>query len=312
MLPYGTYVIAEQVPTQFDGELANRHYERDYPKEITLPFVPDISVDGNTGDTVINGDVGNPFFFYNSKDKPKDLIRKYKIRFNEESHVIQAHRDDGDFVIYKYGLEPDMAPGMIRDESVSRSENAGIKDGVAYSGNETAGGELEIRDGVAVMRGVNTAVDGKYAAMLVPWTILEPATDRINPDTGNVETLTPAGSGENFNYVAYALEDFENKYDSSKLRIEKVDAETGENIIHSGALFKIYAAKRDVEKVGTNAAAGSGKVLFGEAVDAEGNPVVDADGARILYPRVGKSNGSSEDLPIRLGADGCRCMTRHS
>lgn len=304
MLPYGTYVIAEQVPAQFDGELANRHYERDYPKEITLPFVPDISVDGNTGDTVINGDVGNPFFFYNSKDKPEDLIRKYKIRFNEESHVIQAHRDDGDFVIYKYGLEPDMAPGMIRDESVSRSENAGIKDGVAYSGNETAGGELEIRDGVAVMRGVNTAVDGKYAAMLVPWTILEPATDRINPDTGNVETLTPAGSGENFNYVAYALEDFENKYDSSKLRIEKVDAETGENIIHSGALFKIYAAKRDVEKVGTNAAAGSGKVLFGEAVDAEGNPVVDADGARILYPRVGKSNGSSEDLPIRIGADG--------
>ena len=304
MLPYGTYVIAEQIPARLDKELANRHYERDYPKEITLPFAPDISEDGNTGDTVINSDVGNPFFFYDSKDKPEDLIRKYKIRFNEENHVIQAHRDDGDFVIYKYGLEPDTAPGMIRNEFVSRSEDAGTRDGVIYSGNETAGGELEIRDGVAVMRGVNTAVDGKYAAMLVPWTILEPATDRINPDTGNVETLVPAGSGENFNYVAYALEDFENKYDSSKLRIEKLDAETGENIIHSGALFKIYAAKRDVEKVGTNAAAGSGKVLFGEAVDAEGKPVVDADGVPILYPRVGKSNGSSDDLPIRLDADG--------
>ena len=77
-------------------------------------------------------------------------------------------------MIYKYGLEPDTAPGMIRDEFVSRSEDAGTRDGVIYSGNETVGGELEIRDGVAVMRGVNTAVDGKYAAMLVPWTILEP------------------------------------------------------------------------------------------------------------------------------------------
>ena len=109
MLPYGTYVIAEQIPARLDKELANRHYKRDYPKEITLPFAPDISEDGNTGDTVINSDVGNPFFFYDSKDKPEDLIRKYKIRFNEENHVIQAHRDDGDFVIYKYGLEPDLS-----------------------------------------------------------------------------------------------------------------------------------------------------------------------------------------------------------
>ncbi|MBS6953510.1 MAG: SrtB family sortase [Enterocloster asparagiformis] len=304
MLPYGTYVIAEQVPAQLDKELANRHYERDYPKEIILPFAPDISEDQNTGETTVNSDVGNPFFFYSSADKPEDLIRKYKIRFNEETHMMQAHRDDGDFVIYKYGLEPDQEPETIRDKQVSRSENAGTMDGVVYNGNETASGELEIRDDVPTMTGVNTAIDGKYAALLVPWTILEPATDRINPDTGNVETLTPTGSGKDFNYVAYATEDFENKYYSSKLRIEKIDAETGENIIHSGALFKIYAAKREVEKNGTNAAVGTGKVLFGEAVDVNGQPVVDANGNKVLYPRVGKSNSSTDDLPIRLDKDG--------
>ena len=49
---------------------------------------------------------------------------------------------------------------------------------------------------------------------------------------------------------------------------------------------------------------GSGNVLYGEAVDWQGNPVADADGRRILYPRVGKNNGSTDDLPVRLDKDG--------
>ena len=40
MLAYGTYVIAEQTPSDIGKELANRHFNKDYPKEITLPFVP--------------------------------------------------------------------------------------------------------------------------------------------------------------------------------------------------------------------------------------------------------------------------------
>lgn len=300
MLPYGTYVMVEQVPAELEHELANRHYEPDYPKEITLPFAPDIDIDHNTGETVLDSGAGNPFFRYDSKDQPEDLIRKYKIRFNEENHVIKAHRSDGDFLIYKYGLKTD----EDSREGISRSEHGGTVDGVVYGGSETDSGELEVRDHVAAMTGVNTAVDGKFAAMLVPWTIREPAVDRVNPDTGNVETLTPSGSGADFNYVAYALEDFENKYASSKLRVEKLDGETGENIIHSGALFRIYAAKRDVEKTGTNTAGGSGNVLFGEAVDVHGNLVVDAAGKPVLYPRVGRSNGSNDDLPIRLDREG--------
>ena len=81
-----------------------------------------------------------------------------------------------------------------------------------YTGAETASGEVEIRDNVPTMKGMGTAVEGKYAPMLVPWTILAPAVDRENPDTGDIETLEPAGSGEDFNYVAFAQEDFENRY----------------------------------------------------------------------------------------------------
>ena len=186
----------------------------------------------------------------------------------------------------------------------SQSEDAGIMDGVIYDGYETEDGQWEVRDQVATMKGMQTAVDGKFASMLVPWTVLPPAVDRINPDTGNVETLIPSGNGRDFNFVAFAQEDFEDEYFNSRLRIEKLDSETGDSIIHDGALFKIYAAKREVEKEGMGTVTGSGNVLYGEAVDWQGNPVEDADGRRILYPRVGKNNGSTDDLPVRLDKDG--------
>ena len=80
---------------------------------------------------------GSPYFWYSSGDSPEDLIRKYKIRFNEESHVIEAHGHKGDFTIRKYG----------------DGERAGTMDGVFYSGNETASGEAEVRDQVPTMTG---------------------------------------------------------------------------------------------------------------------------------------------------------------
>ena len=326
MLAYGTYVIVEQVPADVDRELANRHFTRDYPREITLPFVPDIGQDEGTGETDVNYQTGSPYFRYDSTDTPDDLIRKYKIRFNEETHIIQANGQDGKFEIYKYGLDKDMRPGRSltsqapyeeeymdgRNDTVkgyyagytSQSEDAGIMDGVIYDGYETEDGQWEVRDQVATMKGMQTAVDGKFASMLVPWTVLPPAVDRINPDTGNVETLIPSGNGRDFNFVAFAQEDFEDAYFNSRLRIEKLDSETGDSIIHDGALFKIYAAKREVEKEGMGTVTGSGNVLYGEAVDWQGNPVADADGRRILYPRVGKNNGSTDDLPVRLDKDG--------
>ena len=57
----------------------------------------------NTGQTETDYHRGSPYFWYSSGDSPEDLIRKYKIRFNEESHVIEAHGHKGDFTIRKYG-----------------------------------------------------------------------------------------------------------------------------------------------------------------------------------------------------------------
>ena len=53
-------------------------------------------------------------------------------------------------------------------------------------------------------------------------------------------------------------------------------------------------------------------MLFGEAVDAAGEPVTDIDGNPILYPRVGESNSSMDDLPIRLDEEESPSMTRAS
>lgn len=314
-LPYGTYVIVEQLPGNNAKELANRHYRSDYPKEITLPFVPEIHTDGNTGAQEVHDGMGSAYFRYDSTDTPDELMRKYNIRFNEETHVIKARNEDGDFEVYKFGLAERERPGrsLTTDQPykeaymdganegvkgyypgyASQSEEGGSRDGVMYESYETDSGQIEVRDNVPVMAGVRTAVEGKFAPMLVPWSVREPEG-----------SLTPKGAGADFNFRAFAQEDFENKYYSSKLRIEKLDAETGETILQDGAIFKIYAAKRDVQKNGAGSAAGSGSVLFGEAVDEAGNPVVDANGTPVLYPRVGPDNASRSDLPIRLDKEG--------
>ena len=302
-LPYGEYVIAEQMPSDLPKELANRHYKTEEPREILIPFVPEIIKDENTGEETVFDEVGSSYFRYNSSDSPDDLIRKYKIRFNEEDRKIQTDNIDGSFEIYPYGLDKDIKPGNVLG-SVSQSEDKAVLDGVIYDGSETENGQVQVRDQVPAMKGENMAIEGKFAPMLVPWSILTPETDRINPDTGNVETLKPGGMGATFNYVAFNQEDFENDYFHSRLRIEKVDSETGENIIHDGALFRIYAAKRDVKKAGIGSVAGTGQVLFGPAKDHEGNKVLDTDGKEILYPRVGMDNGAEADLPVQLDEDG--------
>lgn len=68
----------------------------------------------------------------------------------------------------------------------------------------------------------------------------------------------PSGSGADFNYVAYATEDFENKYASSKLRIEKLDAQTGENKPFRRTVQNLRF-KRAVEKTGAALQAAAGR-----------------------------------------------------
>lgn len=257
MMPYGTYVVVEQVPK----ELVNKHYEIAPPKVVVLPFVPDVDADGTVG-TWPSAD-----YLYFADYTSEELAEKFGIRFNEETDVIKAHNHDGDFEIYKYGLDRDVKPDSYGNPVIaqryqweSTSEDAGEQDQVYYevlydkNGNAVDYGVT--RDDVPTMTGISCAVDGMYAPALVPWSVLE----ETSGEDGNREPgLEPDGG---FNFISFAKTHFENTFYSSKLRIEKVDSETGENLIHGGALFKIYAVKRDVEGKGSDQVTGTGNTVF--------------------------------------------------
>ena len=51
--------------------------------------------------------------------------------------------------------------------------------------------------------------------------------------------------GSKTEMTGYAEEIVKNKRYFAKLRIEKLDAETGENILHDGAVFALYRAERN-------------------------------------------------------------------
>lgn len=263
MLPYGTYVLVEQQPTT----IPDKHYEIDKPQEITLPRVPEINPDGTVHEGVYSSD-----YLYDSEMTSDKMREKYFIRFHEETHVIEAHNNDGDFKIFKYGLEPDSWQDCGNETVQSyyhygQSENAGTQDSVYYETYYDRNGHITdygiTMDGVKTMTGITTMVDRKFAPALVPWSIQNPVTGGIINDNGDIGNRNPGLDEEgNFNYVAYASADMENRFYSSKIRIEKLDSVTGENIIHDGALFKIYAAKRDLTGVGATGVAGTGKVLY--------------------------------------------------
>ena len=273
MLPYGVYVLVEQQPTA----IPQKAYAIDSPKEVEIPFIPQVDQDGTVHDKV-----PDPEYLYDSKLTPEQLTERYHIRFNEESHIIYAHNHDGDFEVFKYGLEP----GSIRDcqnETVaayyhygSVSEDAGLMGGVYYETYYDRDGKITdygvTLDGVETMTGKSMAVDRKFAKALIPWSVLDPRYGEVINDNGDIGNREPGyESNGGFNFVSFSNTDFENELYSSRLRIEKLDSETGENILHDGALFKIYAAKRDIRGDGADGVTGSGDILF----DEKGVPLYD-------------------------------------
>lgn len=272
MLPYGVYVLVEQQP---EG-IPQKHYAIDSPKEVEIPFVPQIDEDGTVHDKL-----PSPEYLYDSQMEPEKLMERYHIRFNEETHIIYAHNNDGDFEVFKYGLEPDSRRDCQNDLVAayyhygSISEDAGTMDGVYYETYYDRDGRITdygvTMDGVDTMAGVSTAIDRKYAKALVPWSVLDPRYGETINDSGDIGNRDSGLEDGGFNFVAFANRDFENEFYGSRLRIEKLDAETGENILHDGALFKIYAAKRDIAGAGAEGVTGSGALLF----DGNGNPLYD-------------------------------------
>ena len=124
---------------------------------------------------------------------------------------------DGIERIYRYG---------------SVSENKQTYDTVSYSGEYGA----QYQNHVSAMEGMQTAYDGKYASMLVPWSITEP----VSEEHDSIQNPDGSASG-----LGYGYRKFRNTFYRSRLRIEKLDSETGENILHDGAVFTVYAAERE-------------------------------------------------------------------
>lgn len=281
-LPYGAYVAVEQQPHSAElGDFFNKHYKTDKPKEIILPALYESG--GNEG----SPEQFNTFYEYGSQDEPEQMQKKYLIRMNEEwaqsrsddlrHYVIRAHNNDGDFEVYKYGLDADKLSGTIEysgdsfhyrgfaiaqrdwnpykdvyetenaacvyrpNEKVGRyyrygalSEQAGTDDNVLYlngtgtDSNNPSG--FYFKDGVKCISGTLTGYDGRYFAALVPWAATEPA------DAGRYDAAA---------FTGYADGKYRNTFYTSRLRIEKLDSETGENILHDGAVFSIYSAERE-------------------------------------------------------------------
>ena len=290
-LPYGTYVVVEQQPQRIDGtinDFTNKNYKTDNPKEVTLPA---LYKDDSSNVTFDNYDDN---YYYSKEKTPEDLMADYNIRFNEEwadnhmddlrNYVIRAHNFDGDYEIYKYGLDVDKLKSeiayngtkysydgfsitqddyeplkdyynsihKINEKNVTTAEGANDnshyyaddKNGSITASNDTkyAANAIEERyhygsisehsgdaEGLHTMTGIQTAYEGKYASMLVPWTVMT----SVNLDSYNAE-----------DFEGFADIKFRNTFYTLKLRIEKLDSETGENILHDGAVFGLYAASR--------------------------------------------------------------------
>lgn len=303
-LPYGTYVVVEQQPGYaYLNDFANKHYQTDRPKEVVLP-----AVYADYAGSQSSPERTNDYYNYDSAVTQSEMERKYNIRFNEESHIIQAHNHCGDFEIFKYGLDMDwisngavfsgaggffaltqaeykpyknyyneqddrttghvpyyLTEGQSGRDGISLnyryssvSENAGKANDVPYMDGSASDDNvpgIRYKDHVSTMHGVQTAFDGKYASMLVPWTVTAP--DHTAGAGTEKEASQTSADGES-SYHGYSYTKFRNRFYTARLRLEKLDGETHENILHDGALFAIYAAKRD------DSQNGDGRVLFYE------------------------------------------------
>lgn len=121
-LPYGVYVVVEQQPGRRDGAVndwENRSYTIETPKEVIVPSLYD-TVQAN--DTADNYD-RHYSYQYGMTAQEQAGKENYLIRFGEEwthnnpqderEYVIRAHGCQGDYEIYKYGLDIDRLTGTI-------------------------------------------------------------------------------------------------------------------------------------------------------------------------------------------------------
>lgn len=122
-LPYGVYVIVEQQPERRDknvNDWENRSYDIEKPKEVIVPSLYEGNASNDTTDNYAE------HYTFNAGQLLTDQAKQanYLIRFGEENSgntkgqderefVIRAHNYNGDFEVYKYGLDVDHLQGTI-------------------------------------------------------------------------------------------------------------------------------------------------------------------------------------------------------
>lgn len=266
VLPYGTYVIVEQQPQYAQLEdLKNRHYTVDTPKEILVPAVYE-----NYEGAIKQPEAMSGYYTYRREFSPEELAARFTIRFNQENHVIKAHNYFGDFQIYKYGLSAGAVTNGASHAgagdyfALTQSRYKPLSNYYNEEDNRNTGKVpyyltegMSGREGVSgvyryssvsetgagtVMAGALKAFEGTYAQALVPWSLA--STDREETD------MNPQPGGEG-SYHGFAWKRFTDIPYKSRLRIEKLDSETHENLLHDGAVFRIYRAGRDESRYGT-------------------------------------------------------------
>lgn len=235
----------------YDAAASQPEMERKYKirfNEETLHLIKGRNTDGDfevykyglTIDDIKNGisDAGTGSYFALTQD----AFRPYKNYYNDRDD-----RGTGDVPYY-------LSEGLSGRETVSKyyryssvAEKSGTADDVPYPGSTITDDNvsgIQYRDNVQTMHGVHTAYHGKYAAMLVPWSITAPKNSATEEKDSQTED-----TGES-SYKGFTYGKFCNRLYTAKLRIEKLDSETHENILHDGALFNIYAAGRDDSRDG--------------------------------------------------------------
>lgn len=266
-LPYGTYVVVEQQPMYAElGDFKNRHYGTDRPKELVIP-----SVYESDEDTARVPETMSRLYTYRKEQSAQEQAGNYRIRFQQESHVIKAHSHHGDFEIYKYGMDigkiangSDRMAGQGDYFALTQSPYKPYANYYNQEDDRTAGEVpyyltegMSAREGISAvyryssvsehsggtaMTGEATAYDGAYAPMLVPWTIAA-----VEAENSKLETEAAKESGDR----GLAFQSFVDTPYQSRLRIEKLDSQTHENLLHDKAVFRIYKAERDESEYGT-------------------------------------------------------------
>lgn len=174
----------------------------------------------------------------------QEMYKPYKNYYNSQDDRLGAPVD---FYLTEGQSGRKGIAGQYRYSSVA--EHRGMRDDVLYFGGISTEDNVPgifYQDQVPVMQGMQISYDSQYAPMLVPWSVTAP--DRVGSSFSQGGRDRDTGESD---YTGFGCVKFRNRFYTARLRLEKLDSETHENILHDNAVFAIYGAKREALEGGT-------------------------------------------------------------